>query len=152
MNLDVAALIVATVALVASVISVGWQVYTWWRTRALDVRIELSQLWETKDIDEDTSTDEHYLTVKVTNRSDFSIRLVSVALIPSGDHVHSWWAGDPLGLPLVVKPRDGETIRIPVHMYAGGLFDSTLQACVELATGEELRSLPTQLYERTYDD
>jgi hypothetical protein len=120
-------------------------VYTWRRTRTLDVVVELSQLAKTEDLGDGASTLDEYLTVKVTNRSDFDIRVVGVAVAPNAERPAGRLVGDWVGLPRLVRARGGEVIEIPASTYAGDLPDSLLQAVVELATGEEIRSIPTSV-------
>jgi hypothetical protein len=144
--MDVAALIVAIIALLASILSIGWQVYTWQRTRTLDVVVDLSQLSKThKGLVDDTTSIEEFLTIKVTNRSEFEIKVVGVAVVPNGARFHAAHTGGWISLPRVVKPRDGEVVEIPATTFSGKLPDSLLQAVVELATGEEIRSIPTSV-------
>lgn len=88
---------------------------------------------------------ETVFTVTVTNRSDFPIRVIGVALIGHEEPVRSYFVGDTSDLPRTVEPRDAEVIDVPLSAVSGELPRGLAQGWVQLSTGEELRSGPTEL-------
>lgn len=142
--MDVAALVVAIVAGLVGAASLGWQLYTWWHERRLNVTVVLDEV----EVHDEPELPESFTTIfKVTviNRSAFPVRVTGATLIPAGEPVRSFATGHTIGLPREVRPRDAEEIDLPVGFFIGELPDTFIEGWVRLSTGEEFRSAPTRL-------
>jgi hypothetical protein len=145
--MDVAALVVAIVAALIGVGSLGWQFYTWWHERRLNITVDLDEVTvhDEPDMPEVSTT---IFRITVINRSSFPVRVTGATLVPAGERVRSFTVGKAIGLPREVTPRDAEDIELPVGMFIGELPDTLVEAWVRLSTGEEFRSVPTSFRTR----
>ena len=111
------------------------------RSESLDVVVSLDE--EDHELHGTTTT---VFTIDVNNRSTFPVRVVGVAIVGFDQPVKKYLAGGwDVDLPRNVDARDGQVIDVPLSAVAGDLPRGLAQAWVQLATGDELRSGPTDL-------
>ena len=146
-HVDVAALLIAVLALGVSAGSLWWQYETWRRERTLDVSVELYAATNAQREDVDgrkETTFKNEFSILVVNRSAFPVRVAGATIAQAGATPGSYFTH---ARPLV-GPRDAESINLESELFSSKVLSGpiepgdSVEAWVELSTGEQFRSGP----------
>jgi len=141
--------IVAIYAATASTVALGWQVFTWRRSRSTRVKVEARMAMV------GGPSPETIVAVTAVNRSEHPVRVDSAGLMLQDgsrrDLPVMHLPAHDRGLPGTVAPRDSATAHLHIQSVEAAGIDvyRPITAFVWLSTGERVESKPTQLMRRS---